>query len=188
MIKKYSNVLSEDTLEVIELYIQHALKNDVWASNLEWDKRLVNSSSIVITHPVSKKEIFFEEVKNQIQKILNVNFDSLNLEFRLAIYIWGKMSYITWHDDYGWDYSGTIYLNKEWNLNYGGIFLWKDNKNSEIRGVEPIFNSMVVNSKHQMDGNNLHAVTMLSSESPENRFTLQWRCVEKKKIKKIEYL
>jgi len=181
MIKKYSNILDENTLSIVNLYIKNSIKNDVWSSNLEWDSRLVNSSSIVLTHPISKNEIFFNSVKKQIEQKINLNFEKLNLDFRLAVYIWGRLSYITWHNDHGWDYNGTIYLNENWNLNYGGIFLWKDNETSEIKGIEPKFNSMVVNMSENNDDKNSHAVSMISPDAVEDRITFQWRCINIKK-------
>ena len=93
----------------------------------------------------------------------------------------GGGSFITWHLDGDNLYNGTLYLNKEWDSNDGGIFLYKDHTN-EIKGIEPTYNSMVVNSCAENDPHNQHCVTCIVPGTIKKRITIQWRTSPKKEI------
>lgn len=174
MIKKYEDVLEEQLIENIMEYFKHIVDKNVWSSNLGWDENLSLSSSITLTHTILDK-FLQKNIKNQIEKKLKFSFDEKNLDFNVSIYVWGGGSYITWHNDSCWQHSGTIYLNKEWNNCAGGIFLYKDNKTNEIKGIEPVYNTMVVNYEDNEDSHNLHCVTCIAPGTIEKRITIQWR-------------
>lgn len=185
MIRKYFDVLDEQTISDFFQYLQSLLDRPVWTSSNEWSKCLVKSSSIIsicrITNPLIENKI-----KKRVQDLLNLDFESMNMVFHSSIYLWSRMSYITWHDDATYPYNGTIYLNQDWNSDDGGIFLWRDNKTNEIRGIEPIYNSMVVNSYCDEDPLNYHCVSSIVPAAPTTRVTIQWRAypVQKNKNKK----
>ena len=66
------------------------------------------------------------------------------------------------HDDNG-RYGCTIYLNKEWDINWGGIFIWYDGE--ELKALNPTYNMMVLNT-HNED----LMVTTVSPFSDDFRF------------------
>jgi hypothetical protein len=182
MIKKYDNVFCEKNIKDIIEYFEYIIDKDVWSSSIGWDQNLSLISSNTLTHEI-KNNILVMKIKNSIEKILNINFDDKKLEFIPSIYVWSGGSYITWHSDSDYPYSGTIYLNQQWNSADGGVFLYKDNQTNEILGIEPQYNCMVVNSASKKDTHNVHCVTCIVPGTIKKRLTIQWRTNPKKEIK-----
>jgi len=180
MIKQYKNVLDEQLIENIMEYFKSMLDRDVWSSSSGWDQNLSLISTNTLTHRITNK-ILKKEIKRGIEEVINVNFDEENLDFSPSIYVWSGGSYITWHPDKCYPYNGTIYLNEEWDTNDGGVFLYKENNTNEIKGIEPTYNSMVVNSATEEDPHNSHCVTCIVPGTIKKRVTLQWRTNPKKK-------
>lgn len=166
-------------------YFKSMLNGEVWGSSSGWDQNLSLISSNTLTHSIRDK-ILYKQIKSSIETILDVNFEKENLDFVSSIYIWSGGSYITWHGDQHYPYNGTIYLNEEWNTNDGGIFLYKDSNTEEIKGIEPTYNSMVVNYATEESPHNYHCVTCIVPGTIKKRVTLQWRTFPKNK-KSLSY-
>ena len=49
-----------------------------------------------------------------------------------------RASFIPWHDDGTYIYTGTIYLNEFWDENWGGYFAYADD--GEIKCIAPFYN------------------------------------------------
>jgi hypothetical protein len=174
MIRTYNNVLEEHLIKNIIDYFKSILKEDVWGSSIGWDQNLSLISSNILTHGISNESLE-KEIKNSIETALDVDFEKEDLAFAPSIYVWSGGSYITWHSDNCYPYNGTIYLNEEWDSDDGGVFLYKDNQTSEIKGIEPTYNSMVVNSATETDPHSLHCVTCIVPGTIKKRLTIQWR-------------
>jgi Rps23 Pro-64 3,4-dihydroxylase Tpa1-like proline 4-hydroxylase len=86
--------------------------------------------------------------------------------FAVMMYAWTKLSYIPWHNDVGHNIAVTIYLNDQWPIDWGGLFLYRDG--ADIRGYAPRFNTGLRNQ-----GNVLHSTTPVSLDAETPRFTLQ---------------
>ena len=184
MIKQYDNVLDEELIENIMGYFKSKLLVNVWGSNIGWDQNLSLISSNVLTHDITNK-VLIKEIKNTIETTLNVSFDEEELDFLPAIYVWSGGSYITWHQDQNFPYNGTIYLNEEWDSDDGGVFLYRENHTDEIKGIEPTYNSMIVNSRTEDDPHNFHCVSCIVPGTIKKRITIQWRTSPSPKMKKI---
>ena len=50
------------------------------------------------------------------------------------IYLWFLIHTLRNNDSHS-EYTGTIYLNNNWNENYGGYFNYKEQKTNEIKTV-----------------------------------------------------
>ena len=174
MIRTYNNVLDEDLIKNVMDYFKSIMGADVWGSSIGWDQNLSLISSNTLTHRISNKTLE-KEIKSSIEKALDVDFEKEELIFVPSIYVWGGGSYITWHPDECYPYNGTIYLNVEWDSNDGGVFLYKDSQTNEIKGIEPTYNSMVVNSATEEDPHNVHCVTCIVPGTIKKRVTIQWR-------------
>jgi hypothetical protein len=183
MIRTYNNVLDEDLIKNVMDYFKSIMGADVWGSSIGWDQNLSLISSNTLTHRISNKTLE-KEIKNSIEKALDVDFDKEELIFVPSIYVWAGGSYITWHPDKCYPYNGTIYLNEEWDSNDGGVFLYKDSQTKEIKGIEPTYNSMVVNSATEEDPHNTHCVTCIVPGTIKKRVTIQWRTNKIDKTKK----
>ena len=188
MIRTYNNVLDEQLIKNVMDYFKSIMGADVWGSSIGWDQNLSLISSNTLTHRISNKSLE-KEIKSSIETALDVDFEKEELTFVPSIYVWGGGSYITWHSDDCYPYNGTIYLNEEWDSNDGGVFLYKDSKTNEIKGIEPIYNSMVVNSATEEDPHNTHCVTCIVPGTIKQRVTIQWRTnkIDKPKKNKMKY-
>jgi hypothetical protein len=183
MIRTYNNVLDEQLIKNVMEYFKSIMGADVWGSSIGWDQNLSLISSNTLTHRISNKTLE-KEIKSSIETALNVDFEKEELIFVPYIYVWAGGSYITWHPDDCYPYNGTIYLNEEWDSNDGGVFLYKESQTKEIKGIEPTYNSMVVNSATEEDPHNSHCVTCIVPGTIKKRVTIQWRTNKIDKTKK----
>jgi len=70
------------------------------------------------------------------------------------------------HNDSNYEYGCTIYLNKYWDIDWGGLYIWKEGDKLNIE--KPEFNKLIINK-----GNTKHGTTLLNYNAPEERLTLQ---------------
>lgn len=164
--KKYNNVLSEILADelfnlgnniVTSKYFGPHLK--IW-TNYAWDKDIVKDSTAVICIQVP------ENIAIKIQKdledkgIFNPNeHKQLKETGGALVYVWTKNSYIPEHTDYAYSKALTIYLNRSWSYNDGGLFNWQDPKTKEWNSVIPFFNMAMVN-----DSGLPHGITPVKSD------------------------
>jgi len=90
--------------------------------------------------------------------------------YSVMCYAWSRMSYIPWHRDVRSASGVTVFINREWDRDWGGVFLYRDPRAEDwqVRGFVPRFNASL------RAGNRIeHAVTMIAPDAPEPRFTLQ---------------
>ena len=117
----------------------------------KWEKGLKHGHKNFVKHttldikykPLQKIKILLEN--NQFHKVKIKNFNPL-------IHSMDNDSGINWHDDAGHQYGITYYINRRWNLKFGGEFLFKD-KNSN--GFIPLVGNSLVIVKTPL----LHKVT-----------------------------
>lgn len=63
--------------------------------------------------------------------------------FNAMFYRWRHLSHIPIHDEGHVGHFITIYLNKDYCVSEGGVFLYRLNNKSHWTGVEPIYNRLV---------------------------------------------
>ena len=61
---------------------------------------------------------------------------------KATIHFMKKGSGINWHDDGGWKYGATYYLNHKWHKQWGGELMFNDNNGHGW--IPPIGNSLVI--------------------------------------------
>jgi len=81
-------------------------------------------------------------------------------------YVWKQNAAISLHKDSAYKFGATIYLNENWDIDCGGLFLWQHG--SELKGFCPEYNSMVLNNSGEA-----HLVTPVNPLSPVHRYTIQ---------------
>jgi hypothetical protein len=164
MIKVFKNFIPEDLVSEINRYTGSRAKSNVWSiSNLTYSQDLVEGSTPIFCMSLH------EDIVKKIIKLYTKQFKEFkNKKFNMDYKIYSPNSYITWHGDNEYLAGSTIYLNKEYYENDGGIFLYKDEKN-DIRGLEPTYRSMVLNYKDK----NRHCVTAISPRPRFLRETIQ---------------
>ena len=88
--------------------------------------------------------------------------------WELGYYFSLPISHIPWHID-NHKTGITIFLNNDWDLDHGGLFLYKDRDNNDnIKAILPEKNKVVI----VRNGITPHAVSILSNNSKIRR-TLQ---------------
>ena len=156
------NVLSNSVLHECKLERENLSKEKVWGpSDLFWndDIRVGVTGSCSIT---LVSEALCKKIIESIQYVVPA-CDAIHLQH----YIWHKYSSISKHCDGIYKWGATIYLNENWDMNHGGIFIWKD-CNKELHALCPEYNTMVLNTEAED-----HLVTMITPTAPENRVTIQ---------------
>ena len=106
-----------------------------WEKDLKYGHKNFVDNTVLDTKykPLQKIKILLEH--NPFHKVEFKNFKPL-------IHSMKNGSGINWHDDHGYKYGITYYINRRWNIKFGGEFLFKD-KNSN--GFIPIVgNSLVI--------------------------------------------
>jgi hypothetical protein len=145
---------------------------NVWRSSLGWQKEIVAPSGLVLIRSLSENQKI-TLTKALVEKGLVESGQKIELDAQA--YLWHRLSYIPWHDDRHSDdeirFAATLYLNSEWNDNWGGLFLYKIGE--EIRAEAPAYNKLVFN-----DQNFSHATSILSTDAPL-RHTVQlfWKLI-----------
>jgi Rps23 Pro-64 3,4-dihydroxylase Tpa1-like proline 4-hydroxylase len=107
---------------------------------------------------------WFEYFSNKFSQIPIFTQYKLNACF---MHIWQRGSGIRWHEDgNGSRIGATVYMNKTWDANYGGLFLYQnDNVNSWYL---PEHNDCVWFQSPMW-----HSVSLLAADAPEPRLSVQ---------------
>jgi len=164
----------EKSLSIFDNFFDDALYNECYdysirkftsneesfKTNRGWPAHLLNDSNLVLIHELSRSNALHKRITDTIKS----KYQVYNLN-AIQFYYWTQGSHIPWHTDI--DYNGgiTIYLNKSWDENWGGIFLYKDGES--ISGLYPKPNLSI-----KLCGGIPHSVTPTSKNS-DVRFTLQ---------------
>jgi len=165
MIKTYKNFLENKFLDTFlnKLNNQVNSLDNVWTSSLGWNKNIIKTSAPILMYPI-KNQGDIDYIANRYRKI-KYNFRDLTICF----YYWPKGSYIPFHHDDHPNYAAgsTIYLNKEWHVDWGGFYLWQDKKNKYHAEV-PEYNKMILNNNQTN-----HGTSLVSHDALQARMTLQ---------------
>ena len=163
MITVKENFLDE---AFINNFIQNIIKESqeykpIWKSNINWGENIVKGSSLVLAYEIKKEELNY--IKS---KFIELDNKFKEKEIVGHFYIWTRGSNIPMHNDSNYEYGCTIYLNKHWEIDWGGLYIWKEDNKLNIE--KPEFNKLIINK-----GNTKHGTTLLNYNIPEERLTLQ---------------
>ena len=155
--------LSNGELQAVFDGLQSIYAENLWAINQNvWQEELLDK-----VHGTVATAGFAGEHADKIKKFLRPHLPECK-EISLVYNLWYPYSGIAWHNDGKYVFGATLYLNQEWDLNSGGIFLYMDSKTGEMKGHMPEQNTMVINDEEE-----LHCVTTVNPAIPEPRMTLQ---------------
>lgn len=103
-----------------------------------WDQDIIEDSKIVLINEIK------DGLRDSLLSRVNKEFNN-NLNWSTLFYRWTTGSYIPPHLDYDINYACTIHLNKNYHPKYGGMFLFKEERDDHHWiGIEPIFNRAVI--------------------------------------------
>lgn len=158
------NFLEEDLYNACFQYsIQTLTSTDSsFRTNHSWNSDVVNDSNVVLVHTLNSTNILYALINDTVK----TKFKTTSIK-SIFFYYWMQGSHIPWHDDGGHAGAITIYLNGEWNENWGGAFLYKDTGNDTITGIYPKQNRAI-----QLTRPLQHTVVPTTKNS-DVRFTIQ---------------
>ena len=163
---QYKNVLTEDLIQEIFIERENRKNQNMWAiSDMFWGKHLLaGTTSTCVTSVLS------EQLRIKVEDNLRDKLPPFN-KLSIQHYVWLHGAGIATHTDHAYNFGATIYLNKTWNVNFGGIFLWKQKNSIDYTAIVPEYNSMMLNTEGEE-----HLVTPVALDAPEVRHTLQiWK-------------
>lgn len=161
----YSNILSNATLKLIHEEVAKYKGQMLWNMSDElWQKPVATLYSGIATATFAGDEVW-RAVVSDIGHILP-ECKALSMQYN----IWHRGAAAPLHDDEGYAFAATIYLNIHWNKNWGGILLWLSDPNTNlVQGIFPTYNTLVLNKAPLKQ----HLVTPISVAAEETRLTLQ---------------
>jgi hypothetical protein len=121
MINSYNNFLSEDLLNRIEEYYEKMRYNYTWKMihNGEYCSVVANGcGGSIMGLPLIP---FADEIYNEYLKV-NPELKDISVGCTSFYQIWERGSHLGWHNDDGWAFGSSIWLNKTWDRNEGGLF------------------------------------------------------------------
>ncbi len=136
-----------------------------------WDPNLVNDSNSIHIHSIPKEIDLYKMISNAVQDKTG------EIASSILCYYGMPNSHISWHNDANYDSAISIYLNRDWNPNYGGLFLYKMEK--KIHAVVPYINTGVL-----LKNGIWHAVSSTTKTAPI-RYSIQIFC--EPKIKQLNF-
>ena len=111
-------------------------------TNMSWDQNVIDDSTITLIYMVPKP--LCDLISNELT---NLGIIDKKDEVSATVYIWTPGAYIPPHNDGkpGNQYKAiTVYLNKEWDIRYGGTFHYKDQ--DEWKSITPKRGLLVYNN------------------------------------------
>jgi len=168
MISILTDVLSEEFIQQLLAWNEETKAGDVWASNqTKWvDVLKYATGGTILSRALPdewKNPIYYELVNRG-------KLDYLPYSSAAIFYMGFPTSCVNWHPDYA-DYDAmSIYLNKEWDSNWGGWFAWtEENKGRDDYGINPKqgqFYSPQYNTAIHSTEREWHSTTPISTTAP----------------------
>jgi len=138
MIKIVPNILSNELFELCNNYSNTEIKDkSKLITNSLWDDEVVNQSTEVFISQLNDG-ILYEKITDEIKSHIPFKYKTCKISF----FYWTKNSYIPWHYDLNRSGAVTIYLNDDWHINDGGLYLYKND--DIINAVVPEKNLAVI--------------------------------------------
>jgi len=156
----YDNFLPEELFKRCDEYsinLDFSNTNKTVRTNRSWDENIVKDSNPVLISVLKNDQHLYQDIKQTIKAKLG--HDVISIMF----YYWTPVSHIPWHNDGKYKGGLTIYLNEEWDINQGGLFMFK-NSDGRISAIEPLRNRLV-----EQIGGVPHSVCPTSKDSQIRR-------------------
>jgi hypothetical protein len=160
--KIIEHVLENDTLNSLHTRVEQISKESLFVSSLRWKERIrVNCIGNCFVREITSEDCgraIIMDLKDKLPVCQKIS---------VLVYLWDRLSAISWHNDGNHKVAGTIYLNKEWHINHGGVLVWGD-QSEILSAYVPKYNTMSLNENHTY-----HMITPVGLDIPELRTTIQ---------------
>lgn len=135
MLYVFENTLSEQLIADILRWNDETKAGDVWASNqTKWVDSLKYATAGVIFNRVMPGDLS-NRIYDEIQSRGFIDYSPWSRS--TLFYIGMPNSCVNWHADYAEYNALSIYLNKEWDTNWGGWFAYTEEFNWQEGDVRP---------------------------------------------------
>lgn len=121
----------------------------------DWASKVVHTSGPILLYEIQSHLLYRLLLIVKSKVALHDNAHMGYVRYTLG----GRFSYIPWHDDGNHKMAVTIYLNKIWNMDWNGYFIYQDG--SEYKAVVPEYNKAVIVKSPVM-----HCTVMPSIDAP----------------------
>ena len=175
MIQVKDNAIPKDKLRACEMWLEKANWSYGWASNKDmpfghWN---VDISKTGITNPTEIKDRLPKEFK-EVWKSINTEFfkgQAILTRCYANRHTFGTEGYIHTDTERQEDHTVVVYMNSNWDTNWGGetVFYSKD-KSEVLKAVIPSYGRVVA-----FQGNINHKAAALSRVCPKVRTTLMFK-------------
>lgn len=145
--KIYKDFLSPEDLNIVikeSISIFNSKETRYLTNFTLWEDYIVKDSNVVLIYPLTPNN---SKSYNLISKQTQTQFNLI--PENIMFYYWTSGSYIPWHNDGHTKQAGTLYLNKNWDEEWGGLYLAKETNKQHI--IHPEYNSFTLqfdNMKH----------------------------------------
>jgi hypothetical protein len=157
------NFLPEDLLDRI---LDELVETPTYSSNLtSWPHDLIRGSGAILLYEITGD--LLADIKAEILSRMPGLEVHADLNWNMMLHVGTTMSFIPWHNDETHVHTLTLYLNKIWEPNHAGYFLFKAEDNMLIQAVLPQYNMCLSYVPPIM-----HSVVMSSLDAPK-RISLQ---------------
>jgi hypothetical protein len=92
-------------------------------TNATWPAAIVKDSAPVLVWTMDQTTELYSRIRARLVDRFDIEPTAV---INIMFYYWTRHSYIPWHNDAHVDMAVTIYLNPQWHLDFGGLFLWQD--------------------------------------------------------------
>ena len=161
--KTLYNFLDESTLSLAHQEMEDLKKQNNWSINRNyWGIKSYEGGSpgtVGIVHAST-------QLAERVMGVLSSHVPKAD-KISVLHYLWYPLSGINMHNDGNKIFGATIYLTPEWNVNWGGLFVY-DDSNEGLQAKIPHYNSTSINVNKTY-----HMVTTVSPLCPYPRHTLQ---------------
>ena len=133
MLDIVENIFSNDLLKKLINFTRDG-KQPTHTNFFNWTENVIGISNAIFTFDLTeelKKEVTEELIKKNVIK-------KEPKDWSVNIQLFSRCSFIPWHNDQKYIFSGAIYLNNNWNNDLGGYFMYEEN--NEIKAIVPKFN------------------------------------------------
>ena len=138
MVKIYKDFFGPDCLE----YIEEQIERSRYTSNFRasypsqgWGPIIIQESAPVMIYDMVDPDILQKRLKEVYPTEKDIHF---------MIYYWPVGSYVAWHPDDHVEMTASVYMNKVWHRDWGGLFLYEEG--DKILAEIPEWNKLVIQS------------------------------------------
>lgn len=130
------NVFTQETLTKLHNFSRNG-KQPTKTNFFNYDANIVGFSNAIFGFDLDDalKNIVFDEL------VSKGALPSMPKKSHAYIHLFSRGSFIPWHDDSRYIYTVTSYLNKTWEVNLGGLFVYQSEEG--LKCMLPKYNSAV---------------------------------------------